>query len=104
MTDSNYSSPERIWAESFKLSPTPTGMWMAMSVRPWPGVGLVEYVRADLMPKLTARTADELRYDQLIYAVATKHPGEDRFETALRYIMERERMGHQSEANEQGFC
>ena len=29
-------------------------------------------------------------YDELILAVAKKHPGETRHETALRYIMERE--------------
>jgi hypothetical protein len=37
-----------------------------------------------------ARTPDELKYDRLIYAVATKFPGEDRFETALRCIEQAE--------------
>jgi hypothetical protein len=33
----------------------------------------------------------EQKYNELLYAVATKHPGETRHETALRYIRERER-------------
>jgi len=31
-----------------------------------------------------------LKYNQLLYAVASKYPGETRHETALRYIQERE--------------
>lgn len=31
----------------------------------------------------------KMRYDELLYAVATKVPGESRHETALRYIRER---------------
>lgn len=35
------------------------------------------------------------KYDELIYAVAQKHDGETRHETALRYILEREnRVGY----------
>jgi len=30
------------------------------------------------------------KYDELIYAVGNKYPGESRHETALRYIQERE--------------
>ena len=30
------------------------------------------------------------KYSELLYGVATKHPGESRHETALRYILERE--------------
>lgn len=30
------------------------------------------------------------KYDELIYAVGNKYPGETRHETALRYIRERE--------------
>ena len=37
-----------------------------------------------------ARTPDELKYDRLIYAVATKFPEEDSFKTALRYITQAE--------------
>lgn len=39
------------------------------------------------------REAERLRllYNELIYAVASKHEGETRHETALRYIRERER-------------
>jgi hypothetical protein len=37
-----------------------------------------------------ARTRDELKYDELIYAVQRKFPNESRFETALRYIREME--------------
>jgi len=37
-----------------------------------------------------ARTKDELKYDELIYAVQRKFPNESRFETALRYIREME--------------
>jgi hypothetical protein len=40
----------------------------------------------DLSQFTKARTADEAKYDQLIYAVERKFPGESRFETALRYI------------------
>lgn len=41
---------------------------------------------------LPGRGLDRLRakYDELIYAVASKHEGETRHETALRYIRERE--------------
>jgi len=38
-----------------------------------------------------ARTPDEIKYDRLIYAVVTKFPGEDRFDTALRYIRRAEK-------------
>jgi len=39
-------------------------------------------------------------YHELLYAVATKHPGESRHETALRYIREREDMArHDAGAN-----
>lgn len=37
-----------------------------------------------------ARTKTELQYDQLLYAVGRKFPGESRFDTALRYIREAE--------------
>jgi len=30
------------------------------------------------------------KYSEILYGVATKHPGESRHETALRYILERE--------------
>lgn len=38
------------------------------------------------------REVEELKgkYNELVFAVATKHEGEDRHHTALRYIMERE--------------
>ena len=38
------------------------------------------------------REVEELRhrYNELLYAVASKHEGETRHETALRYILERE--------------
>lgn len=37
------------------------------------------------------QAADTLtRYQELLLAVAQKHPGEDRHQTALRYIRERE--------------
>jgi RNA polymerase subunit RPABC4/transcription elongation factor Spt4 len=32
----------------------------------------------------------EKKYYELVYAVASKYPGESRHQTALRYIMERE--------------
>lgn len=44
-----------------------------------------------LISRLDVRTPDEEKYDRLVYAVCTKFPGEERFETALRYIMESER-------------
>lgn len=37
-----------------------------------------------------ARTRDEVKYDELIFAVARKFSGETRHETALRYIREAE--------------
>lgn len=37
-----------------------------------------------------ARTKNEMQFDQLIYSVERKFPGESRFETALRYIREAE--------------
>lgn len=41
-------------------------------------------------PEMARLRAIAERYDELIYSVATKHPGEDRHDTALRYIRERE--------------
>lgn len=38
-----------------------------------------------------AKTKNDLMLESLIMAVATKTPGETRFETALRYIREAER-------------
>ena len=38
-----------------------------------------------------AKTARDLLLNQLLYAVERKHPGETRFQTALRYIQEAER-------------
>ena len=38
-------------------------------------------------------------YLELIYAVATKYPGESRHETALRYIREREQGGREVAAS-----
>lgn len=37
-----------------------------------------------------ARTPDEMKYDQLLYAVIRKFPNETRHETALRYILNAE--------------
>jgi len=48
-------------------------------------------MRIDEINKLMARNAELAgKYDQLIYAVAWKHEGETRHQTALRYIRERE--------------
>ena len=41
-----------------------------------------------------ARTKREMQLEELLYAVEKKFPGESRFETALRYIRERERAGN----------
>lgn len=38
----------------------------------------------------------QLRYDELLYAVAMKYPGESRHQTALRYIRQAERQSHQA--------
>lgn len=47
------------------------------------------------LPKCAAAECKSLRalYEELLYAVAKKHPGETRHETALRYILERENSG-----------
>jgi hypothetical protein len=46
---------------------------------------------ADVIQKALNSKHERLeKYDQLIYAVAKKCPGESRFETALRYINEKE--------------
>ena len=37
-----------------------------------------------------AKTKNDLMLEQLIMAVSIKHPGETRFETALRYIRQAE--------------
>ena len=46
-----------------------------------------------------AKTKNDLMLEQLIMAVSIKHPGETRFETALRYIKQAEQ---QDNAPEQG--
>ena len=48
-----------------------------------------------------ARTKNDIMLDKLLMAVETKHPGESRFETALRYITEAERR-HESNPPRQG--
>jgi hypothetical protein len=61
-----------------------------------------EWVRADFARQLERELAEARKdaelwankvagYDQLIMAVARKYPGESRFQTALRYIEEREK-------------
>lgn len=48
-------------------------------------------MRDRILSALTTREAGiERRYHELLYAVACKYEGEDRHETALRYIRERE--------------
>jgi len=37
-----------------------------------------------------ARTANDLKLEKLLYAVSIKHPGESRFDTALRYMQQAE--------------
>lgn len=37
-----------------------------------------------------ARTREHLMLEELLFNVKTKHPGETRFETALRYIKQAE--------------
>ena len=49
--------------------------------------GLIPY-RAQ--PSGAVEDAARSKYEELIYAVASKFPGETRYETALRYIRERE--------------
>ena len=53
-------------------------------------VGVISQI--DNMHAGVAQELEEVRmkYDQLIYAVASKHDNETRHETALRYILERE--------------
>lgn len=51
---------------------------------------IIDRLFLELRQFAKARTPDELKYDRLIYAVAKKIPGEDRFETALRYIVQAE--------------
>ena len=41
-------------------------------------------------------------YHELLYQVATKHPGETRHETALRYIRNAERGSNQTQASQSG--
>jgi hypothetical protein len=61
----------------------------------------VRWLRLDDHPRMNA-IADMLeffnkrceKYDELLYAVARKYPGETRHQTALRYIMEREQEPH----------
>jgi len=46
--------------------------------------------KAESRAEIAALRDKALAYDELIYAVATKHPNETRHQTALRYIMQRE--------------
>ena len=41
-------------------------------------------------PRVESRTDVSVKYQELLYAVETKHPGETRHETALRYIRQAE--------------
>lgn len=54
-------------------------------------------IGASFVPR-AQRVADlvraETHYNELLYAVACKHPGETRHQTALRYIREREEARH----------
>ena len=100
MTHETDTAPERIWAEPFTMVPAGLGLWVATAQRPDYDSLLVEYVRADVVAK--ARTTAEVNYNQLIYAVASKHPGENRFETALRHIKNAERGSCQSEVGQEG--
>ena len=99
MTHETDTAPERLWAEPSTMVPINHGLWVATSVQPDPCTHLVEYVRADVMEK--TRTSDQCNYYRLLYAVATKHPGEDRVETALRYIEEAERGSCQTGAGQE---
>jgi hypothetical protein len=53
------------------------------------------FSRADKILELTRQSEESIKderlekYEQLIYAVASKFPNESRFETALRYIQQR---------------
>jgi len=48
-------------------------------------------VTPELIDEVIQRISElEERYNELLYAVACKFPGESRHETALRYINERE--------------
>lgn len=103
MSDKAEQAPPRLWAEPFTIGPPSPALWVATAKRPDDDSQLVEYVRADLAHGDLAsgeRTTDEVNYYRLIYAVATKHPGEDRFETALRYIKNAEHGSCQSEVGQ----
>jgi hypothetical protein len=52
--------------------------------------GEVEGLMGDVRRAEAEYEAVRRRYDELLYAVARKYPGESRHETALRYIRERE--------------
>jgi len=52
--------------------------------------GDVVYVQMFEMMRLIHKKGAGEKYHELLYAVATKYPGETRHETALRYIQERE--------------
>ncbi len=77
------------WAVSRAAAPSET--------EPLPKVGTAEEMdatRAALAPPpaaAEARDADSEKYRELLFAVSSKHPGETRHQTALRYIVERER-------------
>lgn len=51
---------------------------------------LCEELRDQVRQFVNERNHFRDRYDELLYAVATKHPDETRHQTALRYIRERE--------------
>jgi hypothetical protein len=51
---------------------------------------IIDRLYLELSQFTKAKTKHDLQLEQLLYAVERKHPGETRFETALRYIREAE--------------
>ena len=56
----------------------------------------------ELSQFVSARTNTELKYQELIFHVETKHPGETRHETALRYIKQAENRNNSEAECQQG--
>ena len=79
---------ERIYASSH---PDSSALEIADAIVVTLGLPREEYPSAYESAQDVQRDAERLKkYDELIYAVATKFPGESRHETALRYILQAE--------------
>ena len=58
----------------------------------------IDRLYLELSQFTNARTKREMQFNELLFAVERKFPGETRFETALRYIREAEKAANNGTA------